>query len=88
MLEGREIRTLIIVKELFNDEYSAYSRIILPLATETRVPCIALDYTELQMYTSNLTDEDSFFGAYDRVFIHGTESGVFPRLRFGVSGSN
>jgi hypothetical protein len=88
ILEGREIRSLVIVKELFNDEYSVYSDIILPMAEETQVPCIPLDYTELHMYTSNLREEDDFFSAYDRVFFHGVESGIFPRLRFGLTHCN
>ncbi len=87
-LEGREIRSMIIVKELFNDEYSDYSDIVLSMAKETQVPCIPLDYTELHMYTSNLSEEDNFFSACDRVFYHGVESGMFPRLRFGFVESN
>ena len=77
----RELRTLVLVKELFNDEFSIYSPIILSLAQSTSVPCIALDYSDLNMYTSNLADEFSFFEAYDRVFKHGIQNGVFPRLR-------
>lgn len=88
ILEGRAVRSLIVVKELFNDEYSDYSDLILPMAKDTQVPCIPLDYTELHMYTSNLREEDDFFSAYDRVFYHGVESGVFPRLRFGLTESN
>lgn len=81
VLEDREIRTLIIVKELFNDEYSEYSHIILPFVKENQVPCIALDFPELHTYTSYLSDKDAFFTAYDRVFMHGINHGVFPRLR-------
>lgn len=88
ILEGREMRSLVVVKELFNDEYLDYSDMILPMAKETQVPCIPLDYTELHMYTSNLSEEDDFFSAYDRVFYHGVESGMFPRLRFGLAESN
>lgn len=88
ILEGKAVRSLVIVKELFSDEYSDYSDLILPMAKDTLVPCIPLDYTELHMYTSNLREEDDFFSAYDRVFSHGVESGMFPRLRFGLTKSN
>jgi len=88
ILEGRAVRSLVIVKELFSDEYSDYSDLVLPMAKDTQVPCIPLDYTELHMYTSNLREEDDFFSAYDRVFTHGVESGMFPRLRFGLTESN
>ena len=88
MLEGLELRALIVVKELFNDEYSIYSPAVLSLAEQTQVPCIALDYTELHMYTANLSDEDLFFEAYDVVFTNDNITGAFPRLRFGLSGSD
>ncbi len=85
ILEGKVARSLVIVKELFNDKYSDYSDLILPMAKDTKVPCIPLDYTELHMYTSHLKEEGDFFSAYDRVFNHGVESGIFPRLRFGLT---
>ena len=77
----RELRTLVLVKELFDDEFSVYSQIILEFVQSTSIPCIALDYSELNMYTANLRDENSFFEAYDRVFTYGIQNGVFPRLR-------
>jgi len=77
----RQLRTLVIVKELFNDEYSIYSPIILSLVQSSNIPCIALDYPELNIYTSNLADEFSFFEAYDRVSDYGIQNGTFPRLR-------
>lgn len=78
---GRKLRTLVIVKELFNDEYLVYSPIILSLVQLSNVPCIALDYSELNTYTSNLRDEESFNEAYDKVSSYGNKNGVFPRLR-------
>jgi hypothetical protein len=81
-IEGRKIRTLIIVKELFFGEYSAYSNIVLPVAEKNNAPCIVLDYAELHMYSLHLRNEESFFNAYDRVFMYGAEHGIFPRLRF------
>lgn len=53
----------------------------------TRVPCIALDYSELNMYTAHLASEEVFFEAYNRVFTVGVERKEFPRLRFGVGDS-
>ncbi len=77
----RQLRTLVIVKELFNDEYSVYSPIILSLVQSSNIPCIALDYSEFNMYTSNLADENFFFEAYDKVSDYGIQNGAFPRLR-------
>ena len=80
-LGGLELRALIIVKELFNDAYGAYTPPILSLSHETEVACVPLDYPEFHMYTKHLESEEVFFNALDRVFIHGSETGVFPRLR-------
>ena len=76
----REVRGLIIVKELFSDEFGAYSPPLLGLAGETGVPVIALDYAELQAYTT-MNGAGKFFEAFDRVFAHGQQAGDFPRLR-------
>ncbi|MDB5806223.1 MAG: hypothetical protein JWN73_3545 [Betaproteobacteria bacterium] len=84
-LEGLELRALIVVKELFIDEYSVYSPPILSLAKELSVSCISLDYSELHMYTMHLDDEEAFVEAWDRVFAHGVQTSMFPRLRFGLS---
>jgi hypothetical protein len=51
------------------------------------VPCIALDYAELLMYTSHLAGEEGFFEAYNRVFEVALERGEFPRLRMGAGDS-
>lgn len=77
----RKIRTLIVVKELFDDGFSIYSPLILALVESTNTPCIALDYLELNVYTSNLANELLFFEAYDTVYNYGSQNGVFPRLR-------
>lgn len=78
---SRTVRALIVVKELFNDEYSVYTPCILKLWKEAQIPCIALDYAELQMYVTRLSNEGSFLEAFDRVFSHGVRTGQFPRLR-------
>lgn len=74
------MRSLIIVKELFNDEYSEYSPPILALAEESQVSCIALDYPELVRYTE-VGNCEEFFVAFDRVSSHATTTRRFPRLR-------
>ena len=80
-ISRQTFRALIVVKELFDDEYSVYSPPILKLSEETQVPCIALDYGELHMYMAKLSSEEAFFQAFDRVFSHGVKTGKFPRLR-------
>ena len=80
-ISNQTVRALIVVKELFNDEYSVYTPHVLKLWEEAQIPCIALDYAELQMYVTHLSNEESFFQAFDRVFSHGVKTGQFPRLR-------
>lgn len=85
-LAGREIVSLIVVRELFADEYCDYSPPILKLVEKTNVACIPLDYAELHMYTTFLDTEDAFFSAFYQVFDNGVTRGEFPRLRFGMAG--
>ena len=79
--EEKEVYSLLIVKELFDDDYDIYSPPMLKLANDTDIPCIALSYSELHQYTNHLRGDEAFFGAYMRVFMHGLETGMFPRLR-------
>ena len=85
-LADRELVSLIVVRELFVDQYSDYSPSILDLAKRTGVPCIPLEYMELHMYTKFLADEEAFFKAFYQVFDFGNTRGEFPRLRFGMAG--
>jgi len=78
---GKNIYSLLIVKELFDDNYDAYTTPMLKLSKDTGIPCIALSYSELHQYTAHLRGDDAFFEAYTRVFTHGYETGMFPRLR-------
>lgn len=83
-ITNHRLRALIVLKELFNDEYSIYSPPILDLSRETGVPCIALDYGELQMYTQ-LRSQSHFFEAFDVVYSHGSKTGEFPKLRIWLT---
>jgi hypothetical protein len=81
-LAGLLQRALIVVKELFQDEYRHYSKVVLENVARTQVPCIALDFGELHQFTSHLSGEDEFFRVYDEVYFRGKQTGVLPRLRF------
>lgn len=75
---------MIVVKELFLDEYEEYTKRTLAIAEAVSVSCIPLEYTELHSYTMNLHTEDSLLYAMDTVFSEGRKTGMFPRLRFGL----
>jgi hypothetical protein len=83
-ITNNRLRALIVLKELFNDEYSIYSPPILDLSRETGVPCIALEYGELDMYT-RMSSESKFFEAFDLVSSHGLKTGEFPKLRIWLT---
>jgi len=87
-LDCLEIRSMIVIKELFDDEYPSYSTDILSLAERTEVPCIALEYSELHMFTTHLNDADAFFRACDHVFVSGAQTGIFPRVTLQPSFSD
>lgn len=81
-LDQRNLRALVVVKELFIDEFASYSPPVLALAQCTNVPCIALDYPELATYAANLHGEEAFLAAYHKVFDNALRLGELPRLRF------
>lgn len=80
-------RALIVVKELFSIDWRFYSDATLKLGREIGIPCVALDYAELNMYTSNLREEYQFVAALERVFKDGDRTGMLPRLRVGPHGA-
>ncbi len=78
------IKTLIVVKELFNDQYKEYSKLLLEFSQDKAIPCIALDYPEFYQFCAHLQNENAFFDAYKTVIAHATKHGEYPRLRFGL----
>ena len=82
-MSGREVFGLVIVKELFDPERSACSRLVLSVFEETDVPCLLLDYAELQELTYFRPTEESLVGTLKQMFAAAREHGLFPRSRFG-----
>jgi hypothetical protein len=78
-ISSKKVRGLIVIKELFDDEYSSYAPQILKLWKETQVSCIALDYTELLWCMTHLSNNDYFLKAFDRVFSYAVKTGRFLR---------
>ena len=83
-ISGREVFGLVIVKELFDPERSACSRLVLSVHEETDIPCLLLDYLEFQELTFFRRTEESFVGTLREIFSAAREHGLFPRLRFGL----
>ena len=83
-MSGREVFGLVIVKELFDPERSACSRLLLSVYEETDIPCLLLDYLEFQQLTFFRATEESFMGTLREIFSAAREHGLFPRSRFGL----
>ena len=83
-MSGREVFGLVIVKELFDPERSACSRLVLSVFEETDVPCLLLDYVEFQELTFFRPTEESLVGTLKQSFAAAREHSLFPRLRFGL----
>ena len=83
-MSGREVFGLVIVKELFDPERPACSRLVLSVSEETGIPCLLLDYLEFQHLTFFRRTEESFVGTLREIFSAAREHGLFPRSRFGL----
>ena len=79
-----KIRSMIIVKELFDDQYIEYSTSILDIHHSKDVPCIPLDYPTFYQFCKNSPTEEDFFGTYDIVMSWAIERGQYPKPRFGL----
>ena len=83
-MSGREVFGLVIVKELFDLDRSACSRLVLSVYEQTDIPCLLLDYLEFQELTFYRRTEESFVGTLREFFSAAREYGQFPRSRFGL----
>ena len=81
-LEGRPIRGLILLNEMFDHDFREYSAPVLALAQETGVGNVVVDYPALHMLCLRLGDQDAFIAALDRLFAFAATAGEFPRPRY------
>ncbi|WP_155494404.1 hypothetical protein, partial [Pseudomonas protegens] len=77
----KKVYGLVVVRELFDFDYDDYTPPMLNFYNDKQVPCIPLSYSELHQYTKNIDNEQGFLEAIMKVFNHGVETGMFPRLR-------
>jgi len=84
-LGKRWILSLVVVRETFLEDYAGYSKTLMDLYKDIRLPCIGLSYMELIQYCTYCQTPEAFVNAYCQVFDFAVESGEFPRLRFGVN---
>lgn len=81
-LEGRALRALVVVQELFSDGYSEYSPVLFELADDIESPVVAFDFSQLNCFTAARRGEVDFFAGMDDIYRFARSKGVFPLVRF------
>jgi hypothetical protein len=81
-IAGKQMIGIMVIKELFNDEFEAYSAITYDLVEKTRVPAVFYDYPELNLMTLHCQSEDKMLSAIHQVYSFAMENELFPRLRY------
>jgi hypothetical protein len=85
LTNGRILRGIIIVKEMFSDDHGTYTAPAMEITAESSVPCIVIDYAQLHALTLHVDDEAAFDRGFAAIFETGCRTGAFPRLRFGLT---
>jgi hypothetical protein len=81
-IAGRAICGLVVVREMFDDDYEACSAPVLAVAQGWGAPCVLLDYTALHVMTLHLSTPIRLFNGLHRLFDVALERGEYPKPRF------
>ena len=81
-IKGQRIIGLVIVREMFDDDYKACSIPVLEVANTLDLPCILLDYSSLHVMTLNLDSPERFINGIRQLWLCALENGEFPKFRF------
>lgn len=81
-MTGKKIVGVILLKEMFVENYEGFSSQTLMLSKTMDTTCIFLEYTDLHQMTFNTIEQPAaFFDLIDKIFKEGSEHGVLPKLR-------
>lgn len=80
-LAGKRIYGLVILKEIFDDDMTQYTKIVLGVANQIDTPCVVMDYPELHHYSQHVK-ENQFIECLLDIFNRGKQLGIFPRKKF------
>lgn len=79
-IDKKNVYSLIVVKELFLEDYEKYSNMVLVKSNELNKPCIFLDFIELQKFTMVYKDDkQSFLSLFDRIYTLANENKIFAK---------
>jgi len=81
-LSARPLVGVVVVKELFIDNYEEYSTMILQFMDEVGVRVLAFDYNEFEVMTRHCPSEDELLSAFFQISKCAEEQRIYPRLRF------
>ena len=63
-LSGKVLRGLVVVKETFDTDVLRYAKVLTVLASQTGVPCVLMDYSQLHAVTANRATPDGFLEVF------------------------
>jgi hypothetical protein len=81
---GLAICGLVVVREMFDDDYKACSTPVLAIAAECGEPCVLLDYAALHVMALHLSSPIRLFNGLYQLFDVALERGEYPKPRFIV----
>lgn len=80
--KGRLVFGLVVVRELFDDDYKPCSSPVLAVARDNEAPCVLLDYAALHVMTLHLGTSDRLINVLLQMFDVALENGEYPKPRF------
>ena len=83
-IAGRTICGIVVVREMFEDEYRACSQPVLAVALECRELCVLLDYAALHMLARRLASPERFVSGLHQLFHTALQFGEYPKPRFTI----
>lgn len=78
----RAVVGLIVVREMFDDDYKACSAPVLAVADACEQPCVLLDYAALHLMALRLASPVRLINGFYQMFAVAMEHGEFPKPRF------
>lgn len=78
----RAVVGLVVVREMFDDDYKACSAPVLAVADACEQPCVLLDYAALHLMALRLASPARLINGFYQMFAVAMEHGEFPKPRF------
>lgn len=79
---GRAICGLVVVREMFDDDYKVCSAPVLAVAEMCEEPCVLLDYAAMHVMALHLSSPIRLFNGLYQLFNMALEVGEYPKPRF------